>query len=316
MLIVTTTKIRRSLQKRLPEDYPQLTFAFHESVQEAEGDLPRADILITYGSDLKDVHIHRAKQLKWIMVISAGFESLPLETIKKRHILVTTARGIHQIPMAEYTIAMMIGAARNIKTWHKNELEHRWSRDMNMVEISGKTLAVLGAGTIGGEIARLAKAFRMKTLGLNRSGKDVAHFDDIYTNEHVNECIEQADFVVCVLPYTNETEHLLAREQFQVMKNEAIFINIGRGKVVNQTDLLESLRAGDIAHAVLDVFEEEPLGQDHPFWDMEQVTVTPHLSGVTPQYQHRAFKIFEENLQVFLNQGTDFTNQIDYDRGY
>lgn len=316
MLIVTTAKIRRSIQERLPEDYPQLSFAFHESIQDAEKDLAQADILITYGGNLTEAHIRRAKQLKWIMVISAGLEDMPLEIIKERSILVTNARGIHKIPMAEYAIAMMIGRARKIKTWHENERKHRWSRDMKMGEISGKTLAVLGSGSIGGEIARLAKAFRMQTLGLNRSGREVEYFDEMYTNEHINECIAQADFIVSILPYTKETEHLLSRKQFQVMRDGAVFINIGRGKTINQADLLESLRAGDIAHAVLDVFEEEPLSEDHPFWDMEQVTVTPHLSGVTPQYQHRAFEIFEKNLQVFLDQGNDFVNQIDYDRGY
>lgn len=317
MLIVTTTKIRRSIQKRLPEDYPQLAFAFHESVQEAENDLARADILITSGNELTEAHIRQAEQLKWMMVISAGLEKMPLQTAKKRGIPVTNARGIHKTPMAEYAIAMMISATRKIKVWHKNEQEHRWNHDLkNMMEISGKTIAILGAGAIGGEIARLAKAFHMKTLGLNRSGRAVEHFDEMYTNEHLNECISQADFVVAILPYTNETEHFLAREQFQAMKNETIFINIGRGKTVNQADLLESLCAGEIAHAVLDVFEEEPLPERHPFWDMDQVTVTPHLSGITPQYQHRAFKIFEDNLQIFLNGGSGLINQIDYDRGY
>lgn len=316
MLIVTSAKIRRSIQKKMTETYPDLTFSFHESMEEAEEALPRADVLITYGEDLTEKHIERAKQLKWIMVMSAGFEKMPFQAIKEKDILVTNVRGIHKIPMAEYTIGMMIQTEKNVKMWHDNERNHIWSRDMKMGEITGKTVAILGAGAIGGEIARLARAFRMKTLGLNRSGVPADHFDEMYIRSQVNECVAQADYVVAVLPYTEQTKHFIGREQFQAMKEDAVFINIGRGKTVNEADLIEALREGELAHAVLDVFAQEPLPDDHPFWDMKQVTVTPHLSAFTPQYQHRGFEIFEENLRVFLNGGSSYMNEIDFERGY
>lgn len=317
MLILSTAKIRRSIQKRMTETYADFTFSFHESIEEvASAEWAEADILLTYGDDLTEENIKQAKRLKWIMVLSAGIEGMPLQVIKNRQIIMTNARGIHKIPMAEYTIAMMIETVKNMKVWHENERRHRWKKNIEMGEISGKTLAVLGAGAIGGEVARLAKAFHMKTLGLNRSGKSADFFDQMYRNEEVNECVAQADFIVVVLPHTKETEKFLGREQFKVMKNDAVFINIGRGKTVNQDELLEALREGEMAHAVLDVFEEEPLPEDHPFWGMEQVTVTPHLSAISPRYQHRAFEIFEENLRVFLDGGKNYINQINYDRGY
>ncbi|HET7579314.1 MAG TPA: D-2-hydroxyacid dehydrogenase [Bacillales bacterium] len=316
MFIVTSAKIRRSIQKQITEKYPELTFSFNESIEEADPDLPEADIFITYGDDITEELIQKAARLKWIMVLSAGVEDIPFEALKEKNILVTNARGIHKIPMAEYAIAMMIETIKNIKTWHENERVHRWERNVKMGEISGKTLAVLGAGAIGGEIARLGKAFHMKTLGLNRSGRPAEHFDEIYTNENINDCVSKADFVVAVLPYTEATDQLIGREQFRAMKNEAVFINIGRGKTVNQDELHDALREEEIAHAVLDVFEEEPLPEDHPFWGMDQVTVTPHFSAITPQYQHRAFAIFEENLRIFLEGSSDYVNKIDYDRGY
>lgn len=317
MLILSTAKIRRSIQKRMNETYPDLTFAFHESIQDIPAsEWEQAEVVLTYGDDLTDENIDTAKNLKWIMVLSAGIEEMPLQSAKKRNILVTNARGIHKIPMAEYTIAAMIGAVKKMKIWHENEKQHRWQKNLQMGEISGKTLAVLGSGAIGQEIARLAKAFRMTTVGLNRSGRAVEHFDEMYTNENVNECVAKADFVVAVLPHTKETEQFIGREQFKAMKDTCIFINIGRGKTVNQQEMLNALREGEIAHAFLDVFEEEPLPEDHPFWEMEQVTVTPHFSAISPRYQHRAFEIFEENLHVYLNGGKDYINQIDYDRGY
>lgn len=316
MLVLTSAKIRRSIQKRMNESYPDLTFSFHESMSEAESKLPKADILITYGDDLTNNLIKKAEQLKWIMVISAGVENLPFQAIKDQRILVTNARGIHKIPMAEYTIAMMINSVKNAKTWYENERNHEWDKSMNMGEISGKTIAVLGSGAIGGEIARLARAFNMKTLGMNRDGRLADFFDETFPNERMNECIKEADFVVAVLPHTKDTENMIGRDQFRAMKENSVFINIGRGSTVNQEDLLEALREEEIAHAILDVFEEEPLPADHPFWNMEQVTITPHLSAISPKYQHRAFEIFEENLQTFMENGDDYRNKIDYDRGY
>ncbi|HEU5139222.1 MAG TPA: D-2-hydroxyacid dehydrogenase [Bacillales bacterium] len=316
MLILTSGKIRRSIQKRMVDTYPDLTFSFRDSMEEAASELPVADILITYGEDLTAEHIRKAEKLKWIMVISAGLEEMPFQAIKEKNIMVTNARGIHKIPMAEYTIAMMIQTVKNMKMWHDNERQHLWKKDMPMGEITGKTLAVVGAGAIGSEIARLAGAFHMKTLGVNRSGKPAEHFDEIYTNDNVNDCVSRADFIVAVLPHTKETDKFLGREQFRAMKQDAVFINIGRGKTVDEAEMLEALREGEIAHAVLDVFEEEPLPEDHPVWEMQRVTVTPHLSAITPQYQHRAFEIFEENLRLFRNGGGDYINQIDFDRGY
>ncbi|HET7657740.1 MAG TPA: NAD(P)-dependent oxidoreductase, partial [Bacillales bacterium] len=222
MLVLTSAKIRRSLQKKMNETYTDVTFSFHESMKEAEPELPDAEILITYGDDLTETIVEKAKKLKWVMVISAGVENLPFETLKEKQILVTNARGIHKIPMAEYAIAMLIATVKNMKQWHKNERNHYWGDKSaaHMGEISGKTMAVLGAGAIGEEIARLAKAFNMKTLGLNRSGHKVDFFDETFSNEQINECVAEADFVVAILPHTNETEKMISRKQFQAMKDD------------------------------------------------------------------------------------------------
>lgn len=316
MNILTSAKIRGSIEQHLLKTYPEFKFIFNESIETARKDLPEADILITYGEDLTETLVNEAKKLKWIMVISAGIDEMPLEALKKRNILVTNARGIHKIPMAEYTLAMMLQTAKKMKAWFDNEKAHHWERGLKMGELCDKTVVVVGTGAIGSEIARLAKAFRMKTLGINRRGRSVEHIDEMYTQEKLNECLEQADFVVSVLPKTDHTDGFFGKDQFSSMKDEAVLINIGRGNSVKEAELIEALEQGEIAHAVLDVFEEEPISRNHPFWDMEQVTVTPHFSGITPQYQHRAFEIFESNLKVFLSGATDYINVIDYERGY
>lgn len=182
--------------------------------------------------------------------------------------------------------------------------------------MNGKTILVLGAGAIGGEVARLGKAFRMTTLGVNRSGKPVESIDRLYTLDNLLEAIPGADYIVSVLPSTDETKDLLQKEHFKAMKESAVFVNIGRGDLIDEEVLIEALEAGELAHAILDVFDPEPLEKGHPFWRMENVTVTPHLSSKSGEYLPRTFAIFEKNMREYLKSGKDFINVIDLSRGY
>jgi len=313
---VTSAKIRRDIREKLIESYSELNFRFHTKINEAENDLKDADVLITYGEDLNDKYIDMAKKLKWIMVISAGLDEMPFEAIEKKGITVTNAKGIHAIPMAEYTIGMMLQVARQAKVVIDNESNNNWDRTPTMMELYGKTIGILGAGAIGQEVARLAKAFNMKVIGLNRSGDPVENFDQIVTKKQLESLLKESDFLVSVLPKIKETNNILGKGEFKQMKKSAILINIGRGNVIHEQDLIKALRNEEIQHAVLDVFNEEPLPIDHPFWSEEKITVTPHLSGISPQYQPRAFEIFNYNMKVFLDRKGDYINLIDLKKGY
>ncbi|MFA9559209.1 D-2-hydroxyacid dehydrogenase [Evansella sp. AB-rgal1] len=316
MNIVSSAKIRRDLREHLHSTYPQLEFQLCKNMTEAESFLATAEILLTNGFDVTKEHIINAKNLKWIMVLSAGIDELPLEQIKNRNILVTNVSGIHAIPMAEYTIAMMLQVSRNTKALIKSEQDKHWNSKLVMNEIHGKTIGILGTGAIGQEVARLAKAFHMKTMGMNRSGREVSYFDVMYTSAQLHDIVKESDFLLSVLPKTKETDGILTKNEFALMKKNAILINIGRGNVMNDWDLLHALNNGEIAHAVLDVFNEEPLPTDHPYWRMENVTVTPHLSGISPKYQSRALEIFEANLKEFLNGRENYINKINLSKGY
>lgn len=316
MIVVTSAKIRRDIREKLIESYSELNFRFHTNINEAENDLKDADVLITYGEDLNDKYIDMAKKLKWIMVISAGLDEMPFEAIEKKGITVTNAKGIHAIPMAEYTIGMMLQVARQAKVVIDNESNNNWDRTPTMMELYGKTIGILGAGAIGQEVARLAKAFNMKVIGLNRSGDPVENFDQIVTKKQLGSLLKESDFLVSVLPKIKETNNILGKDEFKQMKKSAILINIGRGNVIHEQDLIKALRNEEIQHAVLDVFNEEPLPIDHPFWSEEKITVTPHLSGISPQYQPRAFEIFNYNMKVFLDRKGDYINLIDLKKGY
>ncbi|MDV2581884.1 D-2-hydroxyacid dehydrogenase [Alkalibacillus haloalkaliphilus] len=316
MKIITTCRVKDSIKDQLVKRFKDVSFVWHESISEAEKDLNQAEVLITYGEDLEDHHIEAAHHLKWIMVISAGLDEMPFSKIEEKGVLVTNVRGIHAIPMAEYVIAMILQVSRQTKTLIENEKQHNWDRKVKMEEITGKTMLIAGTGAIGQEVARLAKAFRIETIGVSQSGKLKEHFDRCYKNDELNSLLGEADFVIGVLPATDETEYFFSKEQFHQMKESAIFLNMGRGKTVDEVAITKALKEKQFQHAVLDVFEEEPLDEESPLWDLNNCTITPHLSGISRHYQPRAFEIFEENLEVYIKEGKLVKNIIDPKRGY
>ncbi|WP_453991011.1 D-2-hydroxyacid dehydrogenase [Bacillus nitroreducens] len=298
--------------------FPDEDFIYCKDIEEAIPELHNAEILITFGEDLLPEHIRIAKNLKWIMVISAGLELMPLETIKERGILVTNVRGIHKIPMSEYTLSMMLHVTKKNKKIIEQQRNKNWDRltHFPVGELYGKTIGILGVGAIGGEIARLAKAFNMKVIGLNRSGNQHEYVDEMVQFDGLNYICENVDYLVSVLPSTDKTKYILKDHHFDLMKKETVFINIGRGDLVSEEVILRAIQSNKISHAVLDVFEREPLPADHPFWTLENVTVTPHISSRTKYYQPRSFEIFEHNLHIYKQGGSDFINIINLDRGY
>jgi phosphoglycerate dehydrogenase-like enzyme len=316
MNIVSTLLPTKEIENQLKIEFPNENFHFYKGMKNILHLLPEADVLITYGEDLTPELIQQANHLKWIMVMSAGMEKMPFKAIKNKGILVTNVRGIHKIPMGEYVISMMLQVSRQAKVLFNNEKNRIWDRKVRVNELHGKTIGILGVGAIGGEIARLAKAFHMRTLGVNRSGRDVEYVDKVYTTDQIDIVLRESDYIVSVLPSTPETKYLLKEEHFDLMKNTAVFINIGRGDVVKEEVLIQALKESKISHAVLDVFEQEPLPSDHIFWQMENVTVTPHLSGITKNYLPRAFEIFIHNLHIFKQGQGDYLNVVNLDRGY
>ncbi|WP_188456803.1 D-2-hydroxyacid dehydrogenase [Virgibacillus oceani] len=316
MSILFTAKLSSKHQTSLTQRFPELSFIFCNTMDEAKRHLSTCEIVVSYGSDFTEDIINQASNLKWIMVLSAGLDQMPFEAIKRRDIVVTNSRGIHKVPMSEYAIFMLLQVYRNGKQLIEKETSSHWDEAVRIQEITGKTMLVVGAGAIGQEVARLAKAFRMKTIGVSRSGRSIEHFDENYTTNQLEDMLPEADFVVSVLPSTRETVAFYAFKHFELMPDHAVFLNMGRGNAVKGEDLLKAVRQGEIAHAILDVFEEEPLPKESPLWQEENITVTPHLSGKSRHYVTRALEIFENNLHTYMNGKMDLINKIDVTRGY
>jgi phosphoglycerate dehydrogenase-like enzyme len=302
------------LGEQLMNEFPDCHFQFFKNISEAE--LKNAEVIVTFGEDLSEEIIALSPRLQWIMVCSAGLEKMPFQAIKEKKILVTNARGIHKIPMAEFTLGLMLQHVKRYPELAAFEKQGFWNKKLPLQELAGKEVLVLGTGAIGSEIGRLSKAFRMKTSGVNRSGKTVEYFDHIYTFNDWNDALGTADFIVSVLPSTPETRYLLDENHFQNMKDTAVFINIGRGDLVEEKVLLNAAKQNQVAHIYLDVFETEPLPPEHEFWKLDNITVTPHISSMSRNYLPRAFEILKHNLSTYITGRQDFWNVVDLDRGY
>lgn len=316
MFILSTTRLTDEIEQQLKEDFDDQTFKFCNNVDEANAFLSDVEILLTYGSDIRVEQLEKAKNLKWIMVLSAGIDKLPKDLIKERNILITNVRGIHKTPMAEYALSMLLNYYRNNYTFAENQKKKIWDKGVKPRELAGSTLTIVGAGSIGEELARLGQAFQMKTIAVTNTGGSRPYFDEIYQNDTLEDALKVADIVVSILPSTEETKGYYQEQQFQWMKNSAVFLNMGRGTAVAEETLLNALDNGEIAHAILDVTPVEPLPKDSLLWSHEKVTLTPHISGGSTNYIPRAMDIFRENLVEFLKKGTVVTNKINLDKGY
>lgn len=316
MTILFTASLTKDQQEDLLETYPKQTFIFKEDINKLNDHLPEATVIVTFGEDLDDETIKQAKKLKWIMVMSAGLDQMPFKAIEERGILVTNVSGIHKTTMAEYALSMLLYVLRHEKQITQNKANSKWDSSLHMGEIVGQTMLVVGAGSIGQEVARIAKAFQMTTLGLSRSGRKVDFFDENHSITEKQDVLPRADFIVSVLPSTDETKDMYGMAEFKQMKDTAIFLNMGRGDAVVEEDLLQAIEQQVISHAVLDVFKQEPLPEDHPFWSEENITITPHIAAKSDHYMSRALTIFQQNFDAFIEDKNDYVNIIDSSQGY
>ncbi|HUC92234.1 MAG TPA: D-2-hydroxyacid dehydrogenase [Paenibacillus sp.] len=276
-----------------------------------------AEIVCGWNGDAARECLGPDSKLRWVQTWSAGVDSLPLDRLAAKGALLTGASGVHPAPMSETVFAFMLGLTRGIHRALRSQTEGRWDRSGVLPEMHGKTAVIVGAGKIGQEIARIARAFSMTTIGVRRSGETVPSFDRMLATDRLDEALAQADYVINVLPLTDETRRLFDEGRFAAMRSSAYFINVGRGETVRTDALVEALRSGSIAGAGLDVFEQEPLPEGHPLWSLDNVILTPHTGGSTAGVKERVASIFLANLPLYLNGETHaLLNLVDYDRGY
>ena len=275
-----------------------------------------------------------APELKWVQCHSAGIDHLADHPLLKTAIQVTTVSGIHGSQMAEYVLLMMLAAGHHLQRLLEYQRRREWpparAELLTPHELRGATLGIVGFGSIGREVARLAHAFGMDILATKR---DAMHPADpgyilpgagdragdllkrLYPPQALRSMLAESDYVLTAVPLASETRHLIGALEFQAMKKSAVFINVARGGVVDETALVAALRAGEIGGAALDVFAAEPLPADSPLWELPNVILTPHISGLSRHYDQRAASLFAENLRRYIA-GEELLNIYDRTRGY
>lgn len=314
---IITHDLEPSQLKKIKEIIPDWELISGKDSANWQNEMKKAEVIAGWKKELKEMVLDGDSKLRWFQSWSAGVDSLPLAEMELQDIQITSANGVHANPISETIFALMLGLTRKIHTYVKNQQAKVWHHSGLKLEIHNKTIGLIGTGAIGKETARIAKAFGMKVIGVRHSGKPEEYFDEMYTSGQLNDVLPQCDYVVVTLPLTQETQQLFGSEQFALMKDSSFFINIGRGEIVKERDLIEALQNGVIAGAGLDVFEKEPLSEDSPLWELDNVIVTPHTAGSTEYYTRRVIEdIFIPNLKEYINRGIPGINLVDYKKGY
>ena len=281
--------------------------------------LAQAQVILGWDGDVGRA-LERCPALQWAQLSSAGADQMVESPVfRGGRVTVTTASGIASTNIAEYIIGAILMLAKRMPRSLRQQVAHEWDRtDLELTEVQGQTLGIIGYGAIARETARRARAFGMQVIAVRRSitkpsADDLV--DRLLPLQMLPDLLAASDYVALALPLTAESERLLGEAELRMMKPAACLINIARGSIVDERALVHALREGWIAGAVLDVFEEEPLPAESPLWDMKNVIITPHIAGTVEQYAARVAAIFCDNLRRYLA-GEPLLNVMDPGRGY
>ena len=229
--------------------------------------------------------IEKFTNLRYIQLTSAGFDRVDMDYVKAHGIEIHNARGVYSIPMAEFALCGVLQLYKQAAFFRENQKQHLWEKHRGLVELAGKTVLIVGCGSVGNECAKRFKAFDCKIIGVDLFPREDSLYSKILPLDKLDEALTQADIVVLTLPLTEQTKHLMNEERFSLLKDGATLVNIARGAIIDTNALLNHIDR--LTGAVLDVFEEEPLSTISPLWDKQNIILTPHNSFVSDQCAER-----------------------------
>jgi len=300
ILLTLPEAVRLQYFNGIKSKFPKLNINVVDHHSKVSPFIEEADVLVTFGPMMAEDVLKKAHHLKWIQALGSGVDGITNRVSLKDHVIVTNLHGIHGAPVSEAAIMMMMGQARHYKNMVQNQLLGAWVRSAPVSLLKGKTVTIYGVGVISAELAPKCKALGMRVLGISSQTRQVEGFDEIHPRQSCERAIEEADFLVLLTPYSEETHHIINAQTFAQMKSTCHLINLARGGVVNEDDLLVALDSGQIAGAALDVFAQEPLPSTHPLWSQHNVTITPHMGGFYDAYVNEALPVIEENIKQFM----------------
>lgn len=256
--------------------------------------------------------------LKWLQLNSAGSDAYIKEGVLNKNILLTNATGAYGLAISEHMIGVLLQLYKKLHIYRENQKLHLWKDEGQVKSIYNSRILIIGLGNIGEEFAKRVKAFGAYTIGVRRTNTEKPDFiDELYLMDKIDELLPTVDVVVLTVPGTKETYKMFSKEKLKLMKNGAVLLNVGRGNVVDTDALCDAVESGYLLGAGLDVVDPEPLPENHRIWDIENVIITPHISGGfhIPETLEKIAQISAKNLNSFIN-GQKLINIVDFTTGY
>jgi phosphoglycerate dehydrogenase-like enzyme len=313
--------IPRHFVDQLRRDFPQHTFLDAWDRDTLRHLLPGADVAFTPFID-RDA-FPSATRLRWVQSPAVGVGSLMFPELLASPVMITSARGIRARSIAEHVIGVTLALARRLPVAMRAQREHRWAQDelegpaSGVRSLDGLRMGIVGLGSIGMEIVRLATPFGIRVSAIRRRAQNPppAGVDEVLAPDGLAAVLGRSDVVVLAVPHTPETKQIVGRAELHRMKRGACLINIARGKLIDDVAVIEALKDGRLGGAALDVFTREPLDAASPYWDLANVIITPHTAGAMQDYWTPLVALFSDNLRRF-ERGEPLLNVVDKDAGY
>jgi len=303
LLIILTfpPDVTEQYRLRLSRTFPELQIDVVNSRDKLGAALADADMLLTFGQMMKNLKLDlaEARNLKWVQALGTGLDGITDQSALKSSVTVTSLHGVHGPPVSEAALASMLALSRNLPGAVRAQDERQWRRWPAKL-LHNKTVGILGIGVIAEALAPKCKAMGMNVVGITSAPRPVAGFDRVCSTSELPNVLPELDYLVLLTPYSPATHHMIDAKVFAAMKPTSYLVNVARGGVVDEDALVAALRAGKIAGAGLDVFNQEPLPADHPLWTFHNVIITTHQGGFCDTYVDLAMPILERNMRCFL----------------
>jgi len=304
ILLGLTEAVRNQYRDRLQERFPEVPMTLVDHHSKVGPHIGTADALVTFTPMMTPKILAQAPKLKWIQTLGTGVDNLIDQPTLRKDVVVTNVRGIHGPPVSEAALGTMLALARNLPGAVRGQDAREWRRWPAQL-LHDKTVGIFGVGLIAEALAPICKAFGMTVVGVSSAPRSVAGFDRMHSREELLQAVGDFDFFVLLTPLTAATRNSIDAKVLAAMKPSSFLINLARGGVVDEAALIEALREKRIAGAALDVFNQEPLPPDHPFWAMQNVIITTHQGGFCDVYIDYALPTVETNMRAFLNGDID-----------
>ncbi len=308
------------LAERLRADFPGHTFVQTSSLDDLDDAIPDADVL--FGWSIRPAQFARAQRLRWIHSSAAAVHQLMFPELVVSDVVVTNARSVHAPVVAEHALALIFALSKRLPQCMDFQRASTWAQQAiftekpTVREVKGATVALIGMGGIGREFTRRARSLGMKVIAIREhpeKGSDGA--DEVFGRDQLHPVLGRADFVLLAAPLTSATQHVIDTAALAAMRPDAYLINVGRGPLIDDDALIAALKQDRIAGAALDVFAEEPLPADSPYWHLKNVLITPHIAAVTEKLWERHYALIAENLKLSLA-GKPLQGIVDKSKGY